>query len=129
MNIVSKIKNKLKVYLNYLILLIVISLFFSLLRNISRIKKTSLRVKEAEERVSKLQEENEKLEIRINEVQSVFFVEKQVRDKLGLAKENEVVVVLPDDEILRKLAPRHEEEEAELPDPNWVKWAKLFGLM
>ena len=126
MDIVSKITNKLKVYLNYAVLLIVISLFFSLLRNISRIKKTNLRVKEAEERVEKLREENRDLEVKLEEVQSVQFTEKQVRDKLGLAKEGEVVVVLPDDEILRKLAPKHEEEEAELPDPNWRVWLDLF---
>lgn len=126
MDIVSKIKNKLKVYLNYVILFIVISLFFSLLRNVSRIKRTNLRVKEAEERVGKLWEENQKLEVKLEEVQSVQFVEKQIRDKLGLAKEGEVVVVLPDDEILRKLAPKYEEEEAELPDPNWRKWMQLF---
>jgi cell division protein FtsB len=125
-DIVIKIKNKLKVYLNYLILLFVVSLFLSLFRNISRIKTTDLRIQEAQERVNKLKKENEGLEARLKEAQSVQFVERQLRDKLGLAKEGEIVVILPEDDILRKLAPKSEEEESVLPDPNWREWLNLF---
>ena len=43
-----------------------------------------------------------------------------------MAKEGEIVVILPDEHILRKLAPDREIEEEVLPDPNWKKWMKLF---
>ena len=125
-DIVSKIINKLKVYLNYLILLFVFSLFLSLYRNISKIKAADLRIEQARGRVDKLKKENERLEAELNKVQSVQFVEKQIRDKLGLAKEGEIIVILPEDEILRKLAPKTVEEESVLPDPNWRIWLNLF---
>ena len=62
----------------------------------------------------------------MEKVQSDIYIEKQMRDKLGLAKEEEVVIIMPDEEILRKLAPTYPEEEQTLPDPNWKKWAQLF---
>ncbi len=43
-----------------------------------------------------------------------------------MAKEGEIIIVLPDEEILGTLAPNLEEEEEALPDPNWKKWLKLF---
>jgi hypothetical protein len=87
-----------------------------------------LGIEEAQEQVDKLKEENQRLEEKIKEVRNIEFVEKQLRDKLGLAKEGEIVIVLPEDEVLRKLAPKIEEEEEVLPDPNWKKWMQLFDF-
>ena len=66
------------------------------------------------------------MEQRLAEVKGEEYIEKQLRDNLGLAKEGEIVVVLPDEEILRKIAPSVPEEEDILPDPTWKKWLKLF---
>jgi cell division protein FtsB len=107
------------------LILIIFVLVFSLARNITRINKASLKIQEAELRVEELKKENEELEKKL-EVVKEEFVEKQLREKLGLAKEGEIVVILPDEEVLRKLAPSYEEEEETLPDPNWKKWLKLF---
>jgi cell division protein FtsB len=98
----------------------------SIFRNLSKLNKAKGKVAKVEQNIEKLIRENKELEERLKEVQSTQFVEKEIRDKLGLAKEGEIVVVLPDEEILRKLAPKIEEEETELPDPNWKKWIKLF---
>ncbi len=73
-----------------------------------------------------LKKENEELQKRLTETQSPVYIERELRDKLGLAKRGEVVVVLPDAEILKRLAPKSSEEEDFLPDPTWKKWAKLF---
>ena len=43
-----------------------------------------------------------------------------------MAKEGEIVVILPDPETVRKFAPSIYTEEEPLPDPNWKKWLKLF---
>ncbi|MDP3994252.1 MAG: hypothetical protein Q8P91_00270, partial [bacterium] len=56
------------------------------------------------------------------------YIEKQLRDKLGLSKEGETIVVLPDADTLRKLVPPIPGEEEILPDPNWKKWLKLFNF-
>jgi cell division protein FtsB len=122
------IKNKLKVYRNYLIILVIIVLSMSIFRNISRMRKSDERIKQAQERVEELKERKTELEIQLEEVQSDFYTEKQLRDNLGLIKEGETIVILPEEDIVRKLAPKFEEEEDSLPDPNWRKWAKLFGI-
>lgn len=123
---VGIVKNKIKGYLNLAIIFIPLLLTVSLFRNVQRVNKAKERIKEAEEELVELEKEKEELEVRLEFVQSDQFIEKQLRDNLGLAKEGEVVVVLPDEEILRKLAPKHVEEEETLPDPNWKKWYKLF---
>lgn len=103
-------------------------LLVSLVRNILRINRVNQSIKEEEEKVEKIRQENEELEAKLQILRSDEYKEKQLRDKLGLAKEGELIVVLPDDDVLRNLAPKHVEEEESLPDPNWKKWAHLFGF-
>ena len=124
--IYSSVKAKLKGYLRYVLLFISVLFVLSFARNIARINRATSKIEEAQEGVEKLKQENRKLKERLESVKTQEYREKQLRDKLGLAKEGEIVVVLPDEEILRKLAPSYEEEEETLPDPNWKKWLKLF---
>ena len=110
----------------YLIYVLLILLAISVYKNISKIKQIYKRITEKEEDVRKLEESNKNLERKVEESSSPDYIEKQIRDKLGLAKEGEVVVVLPAPEVLRKYAPQVEREEENLPDPNWKKWLHLF---
>lgn len=120
------IKEKFKGYFLYFVVLILLLLTISLVRNILRVSQAGDREKIVGSRVENLKEENEKLKKELEKIESEAYVEFQARDKLGLAKEGEIVVVLPDDEILRKIAPQIEDEEEVLPDPTWKKWLKLF---
>jgi cell division protein FtsB len=117
---------RVKAYFGYLFTLVFVLLLVSFARNIVKIDAARKKVGEAEERVEKLREENQKLEEAVQAVKTEEFVEGQLRDKLGLAKEGETVLVLPDEELLRKLAPKQPEDEELLPDPIWRKWYKLF---
>jgi cell division protein FtsB len=121
-----KIKEKLSSYTNYLVILFAIFLIISLVRNWARIEKTDTKILEKQQKVEELEKENEEVGRKLEEINSEQFIEKQLRDNLGMAKEGEIVVVLPDEEILRKMAPKADEEEEVLPDPNWVRWMKLF---
>ncbi|MFZ5932698.1 MAG: FtsB family cell division protein [Patescibacteria group bacterium] len=112
--------------LTYFLLFLGLVFLISLVRNISRVLEARKRIGRAESRVEKLKEENEEIKRKLAEVKGEEFIEKQLRDRLGLAKEGEIVVVLPDEEILRKIAPPVPEEEDTLPDPTWKKWLKLF---
>jgi len=122
----EKLKEKLKVYSNYLLIFLFLLMFVSLIRNILRVVESNKRIEKAQGRVEKLKKENEELEKNLAITKSGEFIERQLRDKLGLAKEGEIVIVLPDEKILETLAPSLEEEEETLPDPNWKKWLKLF---
>lgn len=124
--IVESAKKSVERLSNYLLLFFLVLLFLSLVRNTFRINKAKDKVQKAEERLEKLREEKEELELKLKFVKSEEFIEKQVRDKLGLVREGEIVVILPEDEIVKKFAPLHYEEEEVLPDPNWKKWMQLF---
>lgn len=119
-------KDKSRILVNFGIILVTLFFGISLIRNVARISKVKKDIKETEGRVEKLKTDNEELRQRLDEVKSQTFVEKQLRDRLGLAKEGETVIVLPEPEVLKKLAPNTPEEEETLPDPNWEKWYKLF---
>ena len=121
-----KTKNSLYKYWKYFLIGISLIFLFSLIRNISRISDAKETVDTAKQRIEQLRLENEELEKQVEKVATEAFIEKNLRDKLGLAKEEEIVVVLPDEEILKRLVPQREEEEVFLPDPIWKKWLKLF---
>ena len=121
---VSKAQNRIVT----LLLIIFFMLFISSLSQTSKkIQKVNLEVTLREEELKKLKEEQSELKIKLEEITSQEYIEKQLRNELGLTKENEIVLVLPPDDILIKLLPVVEEEVLEIK-PNWQKWATLFGL-
>ena len=124
--LLNSAKDKLRKYASYFLVAVLILLIISLARNILRINRAGEKIIEEEDKVESLRLENEELKVRLEELKSEEYKEKQLRDNLGLAKEGEIIVVLPEEEILRKLAPKVQVEEENLPDPNWKKWLKLF---
>lgn len=124
--ITTKIKARLKAYSNIVFIIVSLLMLVSLTRNIVKVREAKERLKEKEEYIEKTRKENEELGQRVDIFKSEEFIEKQLRDKLGLAKEGEIIIVLPDEETISKFAPSDEKEEEILPDPNWKKWLKLF---
>lgn len=122
----ERVREKIKSYFGYLIIFLFLLMAISLIRNIVRISQAKKRVETAEGRVESLKKENEKLKGELENIESEAYVEFQARDKLGLAGEGEIIVVLPDEEVLKKIAPKIYEEEETLPDPTWKKWLHLF---
>jgi cell division protein FtsB len=120
------IKDKLSVYWKYLVILASIFLIISLVKNLGWVLEVRRNVEEEKMRLSRLKRENERLKKQAEEVAGSEFIEKQLRDKLSLAKPGEIVLVLPDEETLKKLAPETPTEEVFLPDPIWKQWVKLF---
>ncbi|KKS95820.1 MAG: coiled-coil [Microgenomates group bacterium GW2011_GWC1_43_13] len=126
MKIIEYVKIKAKTLLGIATWVLALLLLVSTVRNIGRVRGINSAVQEEKQKVEKMKDENAALEAQIAQTQGSAFIEKQIRDKLGLAKEGEAIVVLPDVEILRKLAPQTTVEQNSLPDPNWRKWLKLF---
>lgn len=110
----------------YGVLVLILLMTFSIIRNINKVGKIRTEVKKEREKIEAIKKENEELEKQVSEIQGVEFIERQLRDKLGFSREGETVVVLPDAEVLKNLAPKAYEEEDALSDPNWKKWLKLF---
>lgn len=95
-------------------------------RNILTLVSVEDRIDDLRQKIVK--EEGKKKELlRLREdVSSPFFIEKEAREKLGLAKEGETVVVLPSEDYLRSLITPLDEEDVPINKSNWKKWLKLF---
>lgn len=110
----------------------VISLLFllatlSIVRSIYGLLGKDDAIDEARARVEELKREQVELIELQKEVNSAEFVEREARNRLGLAKEGEVVVILPPEDVLKRLAPPIEElEEYFEEDPIWRRWTKMF---
>lgn len=100
------------------ILIIGLFLIVNLTRSILELVRAADKIKEAEKQVAQLQFKNDELKKRLAEVQSPKYLEKIAREKLGLAKKGEVVVILP------PYQPSAQVQEENLP--NWKKWLRLF---
>ncbi len=118
--------HKIKAFLQWGIIILGLILAISLIKSTLKILGSNEKITQASDEVRELEKENEILEKEFKGVQNVQFIEKEARDKLGLAKESEFVLILPDEETLRSLSPKMQEKMRELPSSNWEKWLKLF---
>ena len=113
----------------YIVVFLIVFYSVSIYRNYKNVQKVNERIASEEKEVQDAEKKEAELQKKLEYTKSQEYIEKQLRDKLGLAKEGEIVVILPPAEELRKFAPKREEEIETLPDPNWKKWFKVFGLI
>lgn len=71
--------------------------------------------------LTRLEAENKQLEEALSQAQTPEFIEKTAREKLGLVKDGEVVVMLP-----QSAQAGDSLEETDENIPNWKKWWGLF---
>ena len=107
--------------------LVFISFLFSITRDLYRVFTFGKKISDSEQKIQELKIEKESLERQLRYLSSDGYKEIQIRDKLSLAKEDEIVVVLPDEETLRKLSPRKSLPTSSYePQSNWEKWRDIF---
>jgi len=123
---ILKLQDKARRVLGWAFWLLIAIFLISVINNINKIGRVHTELNKETEQIALMREENTKLEAQVALVTSNEYIEKQIRDKLGLVKNGEIVIVLPDREILKKLAPQAQDEASFFPDPNWKKWLKLF---
>lgn len=107
--------------------LFLVSLVFviNLFRKTFDLIKAEKRVSQTQEKLEQVKKENEELKKTRNYYQSEEFLEEQIRNKLGMAKPGEKVLVLP--EKFKEDQNNKTEKEEELVNiPNWQKWLALF---
>ncbi|OGE32679.1 hypothetical protein A3C59_03765 [Candidatus Daviesbacteria bacterium RIFCSPHIGHO2_02_FULL_36_13] len=107
-----------------LIILIVIIIASSLVGQISDSLRSQDRLSEQAETVSRLEMENRELKKKLIDIQSPEFIEEQARNKLGLSKGGETIVIIPDSKLKSILYASESAKEVRLP--NWQGWFKLF---
>jgi len=107
-----------------LIFIFTLWLIFSVGRQVYSLFKAGGRVSSAEQKTSQLEQEKEKLEKELAARDSNEFIEKEARDKLGLAKEGETIAILP-----KKLQVEPQPQVAGQPQiSNFSRWIqRLFS--
>lgn len=108
-----------------LVLIILAGLIFaySLVNQIMRAARSGERLSQAADAVFKLEARNKDLQKKLLQIQSPEFIEEQARDKLGLAKKGETVVVIPEEKLKLVLGAS---SPAQIRLPNWLGWLKVF---
>src|SRR3989344_7028860 len=91
-------------------ILIVLILSLNLIGQIINTLKSGERIDQATEKLHQLETENKELKNRLEEVKSSDFIEAEARNKLGLAKEGEIIVIIPDETIDLILGKKKEEK-------------------
>lgn len=82
-------------------------------------------VTERKEILKEFEKENAELQKKLEDVQSESFIEREAREKLGMAKEGEVVVLM-ENSVSKEEGSLNKEEKDISVMPNWKKWLELF---
>lgn len=111
----------------FLILAAIVLIFiaYNLIVRIYVAVKAGERLTQAVERLNKVEIKNKELKNQLKEVASKDYIEKQARDKLGLAREGDVVMVIPEEKIKQVLGISKENAEYKRLS-NWLGWIRLF---
>ena len=109
-----------KSWIRLAFLVLIWLLIWSLFNDFSKVRKGVLRVDESQNRLTQVKEENLELKRKMMAVQTEYYKEKLMRDKLNLQLPGETVVVLPEKDV--EVVSGEAEGETE---ENWEKWLKI----
>lgn len=109
-----------------IVLAIIAAVFiiYNLIIQILDALKSGERLSTGAESLYKLEAKNKELKKRLLQIKSPEFIEKEARNKLGLGKQGETLVIIPDEKIKEVLQASASAKEARLP--NWLGWWKVF---
>ena len=107
-----------------LVLAVVLIIAYNLVVQIVQAIKSGERLSQATDTVFQLQSQNKELKKKLTEIQSSDFIESQARDKLGLSKKGETVVIIPDQILKMVLGASSSAQPTRLPNP--VGWWRVF---
>lgn len=105
-----------------LISLICLVVIFSLSRSIVTLWQKRDIVRERSEALKRGQAQNAKLKAQLEEAQTPLFIEREARDKLGLAREGEAVVLMPGEKTDNRVVGETSGSNKLL----WKRWWNLF---
>lgn len=106
-----------------LIALVILVIAYNLMTQIMEATKSGERLSQAADAVFRLEARNRQLKEKLLQIQSPEFIEEEIRDKLGLAKPGETVVVIPEEKLKSVLGAS---SSAVVRLPNWLGWLKVF---
>ena len=105
------------------IVLVILFVVYNLVNQIIEATRSGERLSEAADVVYKLETRNKQLKNKLSQIQSPQFLEEAIRNKLGMSKKGETVVVIPEEKLKSVMGAR---QAAEVRLPNWLGWLKIF---
>jgi len=102
------------------LLFFLVFLFYSLIRNIFTYINKNQFYQDYKHTFEKENKKNIELKTEAVKKKSVAELEKTIRNKLNLLKENEITIILPETTIKKNISP------TSTPSPNWVQWKNIF---
>ncbi len=106
-----------------LIILITLVIAYNLITQILEATKSGERLSQAADEVYKLEIKNKALKQKLIQIQSPEFMETEIRNRLGLTKAGETLVVIPEEKLKLVLGAS---SSAQIRLPNWLGWWKVF---
>lgn len=103
---------------------LVLIVAYNLIIQIADAVRSQERLSAQAETVYKLEAKNRELKNKLSQIQSTEFIEEQARNKLGLSKEGETLVIIPEDILKLVMGVSSSAQISRLP--NWLGWLKLF---
>ena len=111
-----------KTGLQWLLIVISAVLFFNLARSVSDLLSRRNLVRQEEEKLNEAQNEYSELTAQLQEATSAGFIEREARNRLNLARESEVIVIIPSP-VPPTATPAPTPQKA-----NWELWKETFRL-
>lgn len=101
-----------------IIWLVSLLLVVSLTRSVASLLEKRNIVRVQEEQLQRLEAENKQLQDALTQAETPEFVERVAREKLGLVKDGETIVILPQQQV--------SVTQTSEKIPNWKQWWGLF---
>lgn len=108
----------------YLIIVVGLIISFGLVRNLYSIYQNSKFQEQAVRKLEKLRAENIRLKEEVAVSSEESFIEREARERLGLVKPGEVVVILPTEKEASSSSLVATDRQA--ARPIWEQWISLF---
>lgn len=106
-----------------LVILVGLIIAYNLINQIREAVKAGDRLSAAADIVHKLEAKNRALKEQLLKIRSVEFIEGEARNKLGMSKKRETVVVISEEKLKFVLGVS---QSAQIRLPNWLGWWRVF---
>lgn len=108
-------------YRGWVLVIIGLLMAVKLGSNVVKLWKAGERVSETQLQVEEARRENARLKQQLSDVQTPEFIEREAREKLGLGREGETVVIVPETGG-SEAGPSGQMEQL----PHWKQWWNLY---
>lgn len=112
--------------IRWIVILVSLFMIISLSQSVVDLLEKRAIVKQEQERLSDLKEKHEELTKKFEMVQTPAFIEKEARERLGMAKDGETVIIMGDSSLPQQQAEGKVLNDLSRPESNWKRWWQVF---